>query len=103
MKSGHTLWEELCYHYYKGADSVGELQRSWKSLEGKVDPDRFQQISSLLAIQHNEAIWWRNACVLYFQTFSKKEIPANLEKPDKSLAYYQSLEFRFAPGIRPKW
>jgi alpha-glucuronidase len=103
LKSGHTLWEELCYHYYKGADSVGELQRSWKSLEGKVDPDRFQQISSLLAIQHKEAIWWRNACVLYFQTFSKKEIPTTLEKPDKSLAYYQSLEFRFAPGIRPKW
>lgn len=103
MKSGRTLWEELCYHYYKGADSVQGMQRSWDSLEGKIDSDRFRQVKSLLAIQHKEAIWWRNSCVLYFQTFSKMNIPAGLEKPDKSLAYYQSLEFPFAPGIKPRW
>jgi alpha-glucuronidase len=48
--------------------------------------------------------------VLYFQTFSRKDIPTGLvpkgsrwEKPDKTLEYYQSLEFPFAPGIRPRW
>lgn len=103
MKSGRSLWEELCDHYYKGADSVKWMQNSWDTLEGKVDADRFQRIKSLLAIQYKEAVWWRNACVLYFQTFSKRQIPARLEKPEKSLAYYQSLEFPFAPGIKPKW
>ncbi len=103
VKSGRTLWDELCYRYYQGADSVRRMQQQWNTLKGIVDAERFQQVSSLLAIQHQEAIWWRNACVLYFQTFSKKDIPSGLEKPDQSLQYYQSLEFPFAPGIKPKW
>lgn len=103
MKSGRTLWEELCHKYYQGADSVKWMQETWNSIEGKVDRDRFNQVKSFLAIQHKEAVWWRNACVLYFQTFSKKEIPSGLPKPDKSLSYYESLQFPFAPGIRPKW
>jgi alpha-glucuronidase len=53
----------------------------------------------LLTIQQKEAIWWRNACVLYFQTFSRKPIPASLKKPDKTLAYYENLIFPYAPGI----
>jgi alpha-glucuronidase len=103
VKSGRTLWDELCYRYYQGADSVRRMQQQWNALKGIVDEERFQQVSSLLAIQHQEAIWWRNACILYFQTFSKKDIPSGLEKPDQSLQYYQSLEFPFAPGIKPKW
>ncbi len=51
-----------------------------------------------LEIQEKEAVWWRNACVLYFQTFSKMPIPAGLEKPDKTLEYYESLKFPNAPG-----
>jgi len=103
MKSGKNLWEELCSHYYNGAESVRKMQVAWNKLQGKIDDDRFKQVRSLLAIQYKEAVWWRNSCVLYFQTFSKKEIPAGFEKPDKTLEYYQSLEFRFAPGIRPRW
>jgi alpha-glucuronidase len=103
MKSGRTLWDELCHRYYQGADSVRRMQQQWSTLKGIVDEERFQQVSSLISIQHQEAIWWRNACVLYFQTFSKKDIPSGLAKPDQSLSYYQNLEFPFAPGIKPKW
>jgi alpha-glucuronidase len=103
MNSGRTLWEELCHRYYQGADSVKWMQKSWNALEGKIDPDRFVQVKSLLNIQHNEALLWRNSCVLYFQTFSGKEIPAGLDPPDKPLSYYEKLQFPFAPGIRPKW
>ncbi len=103
MKSGRSLWEELCHRYYRGVDSVRWMQNEWDGLEGKVDADRFVQVKSLLAIQYKEAVWWRNACVLYFQTFSKKEIPVGLPKPEGTLLYYESLQFPFAPGIRPKW
>lgn len=103
MKSGRTLWDELCFSYYKGADSVKWMQQQWNSLEGKIDQDRFLEVKSLLNVQYKEAIWWRNSCVLYFQTFSGKEIPESLERPDKPLSYYQDLKFPFAPGIRPKW
>ena len=97
MKSGKTLWAEICYHYYGGADQVSEMISKWSHLEGRIDDDIFRHVSQMLNIQMNEAIWWRNACVLYFQTFSGLPIPEDLEKPDKSLKYYQNLEFPFAP------
>jgi alpha-glucuronidase len=97
-RSGNTLWEELCYHYYDGVEGVREMQKIWDTLEGKIDDERFQHVKMLLGIQEKEAVWWRNACVLYFQTFSKKPIPEGLEKPDKTLEYYESLSFPYAPG-----
>ncbi len=98
MKSKRTLWNELCYQYNTGVDSVRWMQRFWDKQKNKVDTERFKQISMLLSIQEKEAIWWRNACLLYFQTFSKRQIPANYEQPDQTLEYYKSLRFPFAPG-----
>lgn len=98
MKSGRILWEELCYKYYIGAERAGKMQATWKSLEAFVDKQRFEQVNMLLKIQHEEATWWRNACLLYFQTFSRLPIPAQYEKPGKTLEYYKSLRFPFAPG-----
>ncbi len=103
MKSGKTLWEELCNHYYSGIDSVRSMRKKWNKLEGMIDNERFNHVAMLMKIQEEEAVWWRNACVLYFQTFSKLPLPEGYEKPDKTLEYYQSLEFPYAPGIRPKW
>jgi alpha-glucuronidase len=103
MKSGKTLWDELCYHYYAGVESVRVMQRTWKSMKGKVDEERFEQVNMLLSAQEKEAVNWRNSCVLYFQTFSKMKIPAGLEAPEKDLNYYMGLEFPYAPGIRPRW
>jgi alpha-glucuronidase len=98
MKSGQTLWEELCDKYYGGVDTIQLIQQQWNTLEKYVDKERFQQVKMLLAIQLKEAIWWRNACLLYFQTFSKMAIPVKYEQPDKSLDYYKSLHFPYAPG-----
>jgi alpha-glucuronidase len=98
MKSGRTLWEELCYRYYAGADSMKQVRKAWDGLKNVVDRERFEQVQMLLNIQEQEAIWWRNACVLYFQTFSKMALPAGFEKPDKTLEYYKSLRFPYAPG-----
>jgi alpha-glucuronidase len=52
----------------------------------------------LLIIQEKEAVWWRNACLLYFQTFSGMPIPSGIEQPDHTLEYYKSLKFPYAPG-----
>jgi alpha-glucuronidase len=103
LKSGRTLWEELCLRYYQGAESVREMLNTWESLNDKIDKERFEHVRMLLNIQQKEAVWWRNACVLYFQTFSKQKIPDGLELPDHTLEYYQSLKFPYAPGIRPTW
>ena len=98
MSSGKTLWAEMCNRYYKGVESVRATQKTWHSIEQFIDNQRFQQVKMLLTVQEKEAVWWRNACVLYFQTFSKMPIPEGLEKPDKTLEYYKSLKFPYAPG-----
>ena len=98
MKSGRTLWNELVYRYYTGADSVKWMKEEWVKQQSKIDAQRFREVSMLLDTQLDEAKWWRNACLLYFQTFSKQPIPSNYEQPDKTLEYYKSLRFPFAPG-----
>jgi len=98
MQSGRTLWEELCFKYNSGVESVRWMQRKWKSLQPYIDQERFEQVTMLLNVQEKEAVWWRNSCLLYFQTFSKLPIPATYEKPDKPLEYYKGLRFPYAPG-----
>ena len=99
MRSGKTLWDELCSRYQSGVDSVRWMQKQWSSMEKVIDKERFDQTKMLLTIQEKEAVWWKDACLLYFQTFSEMPIPGNVEKPAQTLEYYQSLKFPFAPGI----
>ncbi len=103
MKSGRTLWDELCHTYYAAADSSKWMQQTWNTIKSKIDAERSHHITMFLSIQQKEAIWWRNACLLYFQTFSNLPIPQGLEKPDKPLSYFLQMEFPHAPGIRPQW
>jgi alpha-glucuronidase len=99
IRTGRTLWDELCYKYNTGVDSVRWMQAAWNGLSTYIDQERFEHVRMLLGIQEKEAVWWRNACLLYFQTFSKMPVPANYEKPDHDLEYYKSLKFPLAPGI----
>ncbi len=102
-KSGKSLWDEMVSRYYKGAQDAAGMLNKWQTLKPSIDQGRFEHVESFLKIQAKEAIWWRNACVLYFQQFSGKPIAEEYEKPDKSLEYYQSLRFPYAPGIKPTW
>jgi alpha-glucuronidase len=98
MKSGKTLWNELCSKYQQGVDTVRWMQEQWSKVKSSIDEERFKQVAMFLTIQEKDAEWWRNACLLYFQTFSKMPIPSNVEKPDHTLEYYKSLRFAYAPG-----
>jgi len=96
--SGRILWDELVYRYTHGVQVVSQMRRTWAGLEKYVDAERFAQVSAFLAIQEQEAQWWRDACIAYFQTFSKRPLPAGFAPPAHSLEYYQSLKFPYAPG-----
>lgn len=98
MRSGETLWDELVHHYYMGVDSVRSMQNTWNRQAGKVDDERFTEVQQLMTIQLNEAIRWRDACVQYFQTFSKQPIPFKYERPLHPLQYYMDQKFYFVPG-----
>jgi len=98
MASGNTLWDELVLRYGRGVDYVADMRRTWDGLATYVDPERHAQVAAFLAIQQQEAQWWRDASVAYFQTFSKRPLPAGAAPPAHGLDYYESLEFPFAPG-----
>lgn len=98
LRSGKTLWEELCAKYYGGVEEVRSMQKNWELLKGKVDEERFSHVRMLLAVQEKEAVWWRNACLLYFSTFSRMPIPAGYEQPDQTLDYYKAIRILNAPG-----
>ncbi|RDV14709.1 alpha-glucuronidase [Pontibacter diazotrophicus] len=97
--SGRILWDELAYRYTAGVDTVRQMQQTWNTVEGMIDEERFNHVKMLLAVQEQEAKWWRDACLLYFQTFSKRPIPQGLEEPEHTLEYYMQLDPKFVPGI----
>jgi len=98
MKSGRNLWEELVHKYYDGVEQVRSMQREWDKVEPFVDAERFAQVKALLQVQERDAVIWRDSCVLYFQTFSGKPIPAKYEKPKHDLEYYKTLaRTRYVP------
>jgi alpha-glucuronidase len=99
MKSGRTLWTELVARMNAGVDSVRSMQRSWNSVQGNVDAERFAEVRSFLAIQERESRWWRDAELAYFQTLSRQPIPAPYEKPAHDLQYYQAVS---CPADRTK-
>jgi alpha-glucuronidase len=99
MRSGRTLWQELCHCYQRGVDFVRTMQRTWAGLAGHVDPARFEHVSGFLKIQEQEARWWRDSSLLYFQTFSTLPLPEGYEAPEKSLEHYRSLRHYYVPGI----
>ena len=81
MKSGFTLWEEICFHYDTGVQQVREFQKIWDKVQPYVDAERFGQVQSKLRIQVRNAQVWKDGCILYFQQFSKRPIPYNIERP----------------------
>jgi alpha-glucuronidase len=81
LQSGYTLWEELCRHYQRGVEEVRAFQKIWDAAEPFVDAERFGAVQSKLRIQARDAVWWKDACLLYFQTFSRQPIPYDIERP----------------------
>ena len=92
MKSGHTLWDELCFTYQKGVDKVDSWQRVWAETQPYVDPGIFEDVNKRLEIQKKDARWWRDACLLYFQQFSGLPLPKGVDLPQKSLKEYMEIQ-----------
>jgi alpha-glucuronidase len=85
MKSGRTLWNELCYSYDKGVQQVRQFQKIWDRTQPYVDAERFFQVQSKLRSQSRNALVWKDGCLLYFQQFSKMPISYEIERPVNDL------------------
>lgn len=98
MKSGRTLWDEICVHYATGLEQVDGFQKTWDRVEKYVDADRFTRVQTKLRNQRHNAQIWNDACVLYFQQFSKMPIPYELNRPQNNLDELIKNDMkRFAP------
>ncbi len=86
--SGRTLWEEMALHYQRGADWVRNTRKQWSTLQGVMDSERYALVAKKLAMQEDHAKFWKNACLLYFQVYSKRPLPEDVEKPDLTLPEY---------------
>lgn len=77
MKSGSTLWQELCMKYNMGVAMVEVYRDFWHTSAKqymKGHEQEWQHTDSLLNVQLENAKEWRNICLKYFQTFSKMKI-----------------------------
>uniref|UniRef100_UPI004027CFFA alpha-glucuronidase n=1 Tax=Prevotella sp. TaxID=59823 RepID=UPI004027CFFA len=77
MKSGSTLWQELCMKYNMGVAIVEVYRDFWHTTAKqymKGHEQEWQHTDSLLNVQLENAKEWRNTCLKYFQTFSKMKI-----------------------------
>ncbi len=77
MKSGSTLWQELCMKYNMGVAMVEVYRDFWHTSAKqymKGHEQEWQHTDSLLNVQLENAKEWRNTCLKYFQTFSKMKI-----------------------------
>ena len=92
MKSGRTFWDELCHKYDDGLHQARHFLAVWDAVQPYVDGQRFSEVQRKLRIQARDADWWRDACLLYFQTFSKRPIPQDMEHPIHNLD--EMMKFR---------
>lgn len=92
MKSGRTFWDELCHKYDDGVQEARRFLKIWDTMEPYIDTQRFDDVQRKLRIQVRDAEWWRDACLLYFQTFSHRPIPSDMEHPVHNLD--EMMKFR---------
>jgi alpha-glucuronidase len=98
MPSGRSLWDELVTRYDRGVEDVGEMRRTWAGLADYVDARRHAEVADFLAIQEEEARWWRDASIAYWRTLNGLPMPDGHAPPEHDLAHYRDLSFPHAPG-----
>ena len=98
MASGRPLWDELAARYDRGVATVEGMARTWAAQERYLDPARFGDVADNLAVQADEARWWRDASLAYWQSLNGLDLPAGIRPPEHSLDHYRSLTFPEAPG-----
>ena len=67
------------------------LSEDMDAAEKYIDAERFHEVQSKLKIQARDAVWWKDACLLYFQEFSGMPIPYEIERPIHELKDLQKV------------
>lgn len=109
MKNGETLWNALCHTYQQGIDAAAGYIDTWDSVSKYVDAWRFRQVREKLVRQAKDALWWRDACIGYFQQFSGMELPSDCSPFQHSYDELRKFRLRIsnfetpAPAVLPEY
>lgn len=98
LATGRSVWDELTYRYDRGVGTVRSMAATWDSLKARIDPERFYETAAFLREQQQEAQWWRDACIAYFQSQSGLPLAAGIAAPAHPLSWYEQQVYRYAPG-----
>lgn len=85
LKSGNTLWDELCLHYERGVLAAEDYRRRWQEAAPYIDPALHADVAERLRTQAADARWWKDACLQYFREFSRLPYPAGVTPPTRPL------------------
>ena len=70
LHSGKTVIQTIYDSHYEGAEKTGEFVKEWKSLKGRVDDERYEEVLAQLKYQSGHAIVWRDAVNDWFHQMS---------------------------------
>lgn len=83
--SQQNLWERLCMHYDRGVAEAQSFVDTWHAMRPYVDNLRWERQAVRFERQARDAVWWRDACLLYFQSFHGLPLPDGAPAPQYSL------------------
>lgn len=91
-----NLWQRLAWHYDRGIREADSFVQTWESVKPYVDANRWQRQLELFERQAADARWWKDACMLYFQTFSRQpwpqESPLPTHRLDDMMGYHLNMD-----------
>jgi alpha-glucuronidase len=92
MRNGLSLWDNLCYTYDRGVRQAEAFVATWEAMRpffadstgnSQLSTVNYEQQLWRFQRQAKDAVWWRDACLLYFQQFSRRPLP-----PDSPAFHY---------------
>ena len=96
MSNGLSLWDNLCYSYDRGVRQAHDFVTTWMAVKPYVKEDIYQRQLTRFQRQAKDAQWWRDACLLYFQTFANRPLPpdcpAPVHKLDDLMKYHLDID-----------
>lgn len=85
LHSGETLWDGMCHRYDEGVREAEAFAEVWRQMKPYVDAEVHERQQRLFDRQAQDAWWWRDACLLYFQQFSGMPLPLGSPEPRHTL------------------
>lgn len=79
LASGETLWDEMCRSYDRGVTKVEAYAGLWRGLEDELPYELWRPVMRKLEIQCSDAIFWKDACLGYFQSLNGLPFPSDIE------------------------